>query len=150
MVTVYNGDVVKSDLAIPEDLKHSLRAAVRPLEDIPEKYKDYHPGSGGKVVDIVHPSLFPLIYGKSRVLENSLIGLDDCIANCGKGTILPIRADEEMKLDRKGKREYRMGRSNLPDPYGKHFQWLPSEFDISGDGVKYVFIHCLESNPNWL
>lgn len=144
-LTVYYGDVVKSDCAISEDTKLWLRAAVRPLEDVPEKYKDYHPGSDGKVLDIVHPSLFPLIYGKSRVLEDGLIGLDDCIANSGKGTTVPIRPDEETKLDRKGNMSSGNGwhRRDLPEPYGKHFQWLPCEVDISENQTKYVLAPCI-------
>ena len=34
-----------------------------PLESVPDSEKDWHPGSDGKVLDLVHPSLFPVIYG---------------------------------------------------------------------------------------
>jgi hypothetical protein len=97
-VSTFNGDVVKSDLAIPKDIQEALKAAVRKLEDIPETCKDYHPGSDGKVLDLVHPSLFPLIYGRSRVLENSLVELGECLASIGKGKTVPIRpVDESME-----------------------------------------------------
>jgi hypothetical protein len=59
MIIAYNGDVVKSDIAISSDLKFLLRDAVRSLEEVPEVQKDYHPGSDEKAVDLVHPSLFP-------------------------------------------------------------------------------------------
>jgi hypothetical protein len=145
-VSVYNGDVVKSDVAIPADLKASLRAAVRILEDIPQVYKDYHPGSDGKVLDLVHPSLFPLIYGRSRVIEDRLIGLDECVGIIGTGTVIPIRPDEEMELDRKAEPTYGYGRREPTKPYSKNFQWLPCEVDISSGGAKYVNqFQCLES-----
>jgi hypothetical protein len=123
-VSVYDGDVVKSDTIISEDIRQSLKAAVRSLEDVPDIYKDYHPGSDGKVLDLVHPSLFPLIYGKSRVLENSLIGLYDCIQSCGKGVVVPIRPDDECQLDRKSSREYNGWRRRRDEvaPYSTHFQ----------------------------
>jgi hypothetical protein len=124
-VSIFNGDVVKSDIAVPETIKHALQEAAWSLEDIPEVYKDYHPGSDGMVLDLVHPSLFPLTYGRTRVLEDSLIGLDDCIESCGKGIVVPIRSNEETLLDRKD--EY----SSEATPYGKNFQWLPCEVDIS-------------------
>ncbi|KAG4439283.1 hypothetical protein IFR05_005216 [Cadophora sp. M221] len=101
VVTVYNGDVVKSDTAIPDSIKEALQEQARKLEAIPEVYKDYHPGSNGKVLDLVHPSLFPLIYGTSRVLKDHLIGLNDCIKSCGEGEVVPVRDEEETKLDRK-------------------------------------------------
>lgn len=40
-----NAAVVKSDTAIPSELADSLRQACRRLEDVPEKDKDWHPGS---------------------------------------------------------------------------------------------------------
>ena len=124
-VSVFDGDVVKSDTVISGDIRQSLKAAVRILEDVPDIYKDYHPGSDGKVLDLVHPSLFPLIYGKSRVLEDSLIGLYDCIQSCGKGVVIPIRPDDECQLDRKGSIEYNNGwrrRGDEVAPYSKNFQ----------------------------
>lgn len=131
-VTVYDGDVVKSDTVIPSPIRASLQQAVKALEDIPEFYKDYHPDSDGKVLDLVHPSLFPLIYGKSRVLPDSLIGIDDCLEYCGKGVVVPIRPDEETS------HYVRLGgrRRNSPEeaPYSKHFQWLPSEVEFDADG----------------
>ncbi len=33
------------------------------LEDLFEGKFDYHPGSNNQVIDLVHPSLFPLQYG---------------------------------------------------------------------------------------
>lgn len=40
----------KSDSAVTEDLRKRLQQAVRPLEDVPEADKDWHPGSDGKVI----------------------------------------------------------------------------------------------------
>jgi hypothetical protein len=111
-LSVYDGDVAKSDTAVRIEVKKALQAAVNDLEDIAEVYKDYHPGSDGRVLDLVHPSLFPLIYGRTRVLSDLLIGLDDCIESCGKGEVVPIRPDEETHLEVK----------RNPRPYSKNFQ----------------------------
>ncbi|RQM06044.1 hypothetical protein DH86_00002346, partial [Scytalidium sp. 3C] len=51
-ISVYNGDVVKSDSAVPLELKESLKRKVQVLENIPDIYKDYHPGSDEKVLDL--------------------------------------------------------------------------------------------------
>lgn len=57
-IKVYNGDMVKSDTAVPHSLKIELQTAVRRLEDVPEWAKDWHPGSrDGKILDLVHPQL---------------------------------------------------------------------------------------------
>jgi hypothetical protein len=123
-VTVYNGDVVKSDSKVPNSLKEALRTAVRPLEDIREKDVDYHPGSDGKVIDLVHPSLFPLMYDRSRILRDKTIGIEDCFQSMGLGEVL--RKDFSL-YNHPGGGLPRLARR----PYSNDFQWLPCEVDIS-------------------
>jgi hypothetical protein len=132
-VSLYNGDVVKSDSKVPEFLKDALKSAVRPLENIPEIYRDYHPGSDDKVIDLVHPSLFPLIYGRSRILSDKLVGLDNCFEMIGLGNILPKLSEHENK-DIAIPYQYRSNDS----PYSRDYQWLPCEVEFSGPngGVK--------------
>ncbi|KAF8971362.1 hypothetical protein BDZ97DRAFT_1901571 [Flammula alnicola] len=86
-IIIYNGDVVKSDAALSTEFKQALQQAVAKFESsIPDKFKDWHPGSDEKVWDLVHPSLFPLVYSHTRVLENGeTTTLDDCIERCGQG-----------------------------------------------------------------
>lgn len=127
-ISVYNGEVVKSDVSVPEELRERLKVAVRSLEDVPEVYKDYHPGSDGKVVDLVHPSLFPLTYGRSRIVEDSLVSLEECIKACGKGNVIPIPSEQEMYL------ETNMGSLRNDDRvpvFSRKFQWLPCEVEFS-------------------
>jgi Protein of unknown function (DUF4246) len=137
-VSVFNGDVVKSDTAIPKSLQISLQLAAKPLENVPETFKDYHPGSDNKVVDLVHPSLFPLVYGRSRVLLDGEIGLSDCLQRVGDGNVIPLRPVGEMCLDRKGLDESEVSGWNangeFPMPYSRNFQWLPCNVDISSKG----------------
>lgn len=131
ILTVYNGEVVKSDNAVSESLKKALQTAVKPLEDVPEVYKDYHPGSDGKVLDLVHPSLFPLVYDLSRILEDSLVGLDECMESIGKGKLISLRPEDEQVI---AATSNRYNRWRAPDkPYSKNFQWLPCEVEIPKD-----------------
>jgi len=80
MVAVLGADVavVKSDATISEHLKEELKATVRPLENVSDQLKDWHPGSDEKVLDLVHLSLFPLLCGCTRVLPTGSVGLKDC------------------------------------------------------------------------
>ena len=55
-----------SDRLIPDSLRQELLEGVAMLEDIPEWKKDWHPGSNMQVLDLVHPSLYPLTYGVTR------------------------------------------------------------------------------------
>ena len=57
--------VWQSDTLIDDELRSRLSEAVRVLERIPEAEQDWHPGSEGQVLDLVHPSLFCLVRGVS-------------------------------------------------------------------------------------
>jgi Protein of unknown function (DUF4246) len=131
-VAVYTGHVVKSDSVVPESLLLELQAAVAQLEDVPEDQKDWHPGSDGKVLDLVHPSLYPLVYGRTRVLETGTTSLEDCIARCGEGKTTQIPPKEDVA------QENTLQNTNL-NSYSRNFQWLPCMVDISGEHSKYVY-----------
>lgn len=73
--------------------------------------KDYHPGSDC-VVDIVHPSLYPLVYGKTLDLAGN-----------------PILLDEKALDLKKGVSDY--GKS-------KKFQWLPSIMETLGNHFSFT------------
>ncbi|KAJ5747501.1 uncharacterized protein N7511_009197 [Penicillium nucicola] len=106
---VFDIGVIKSDTAIPEDLKRLLKDAVAPFEAVPEEQKDYHPGTNNKVVDLVHQSLFPVVYGHTHILRDKTIGLEDCLSNVGQGELLSAQNE------------------NPPAGYSGKFQWLPCD-----------------------
>ncbi|TFY64227.1 hypothetical protein EVJ58_g2765 [Rhodofomes roseus] len=63
----------KSDQLIPAGLRTELLSAVAPLESVPDSEKDWHPGSDGKVLDLVHPSLYPVVYGRTTSTSGELL-----------------------------------------------------------------------------
>lgn len=134
LVSVFDGDVVKSDTAISPDLQAALKAAVKPLEDVPNHLKDWRPGSDNMVLDLINPSLFPLVYGRTKVLNEGLTTLDDCIQRCGEGVV----------PERSGTGSYTssfLGRSDSDAAfYSNKFQWLPCEVEISASDPNTVRI----------
>ncbi|KAF9779870.1 hypothetical protein BJ322DRAFT_1129730 [Thelephora terrestris] len=98
--------VWKSDELIPSSLREKLLAAVAPLESVPDSQKDWHPGSDGLVLNLVHPSLYPIVY--ERTMSK----------NPGSVSLIAVEAPE------------------FCDPMftSERFQWLPSDFLIDGDG----------------
>jgi len=118
-IHVFSGDVYKSDTAVSEATKLALQRAIKVLEDVPASQKDWHPGSNGQVLDLVHPSLFPLVYGKTRVLPVGAdeTNLEDCVKRSSEGEVLEL--------------EDSIG--GTTDIFSNKFQWLPCEVDISGE-----------------
>jgi len=97
--------IAYADGLVDPALVERLRADVQRL--LNEEPVDYHPGSGTKVRDLVHPSLYPYIADRS---------------------VLP--AGFSMPTDEKRPSYDRFGR-----PYeGSRYQWLPTPFAISTDG----------------
>ncbi|KIM39109.1 hypothetical protein M413DRAFT_447453 [Hebeloma cylindrosporum] len=139
-LVVYNGDVVKSDTAVSTELKASLQHAVKVFQDkVPERLKDWHPGSNEKVWDLVHPSLFPLIYGRTRVLTNGeTTTLEDCIKRCGQGEIAEVPPEEQTVEARanSGSGYTWQPDYHIQNPFSAKFQWLPCEVDISSQEAK--------------
>lgn len=130
-----NAAIYISDTAVNHDTKMALRLGVFPLENVPDALKDWHPGSNGKVLDLVHPSLYPLIYGTSRFLCESEVSLEDCAQYCGKGEIVPALKVEEV------------------DPgYSSKHQWLPCEVSLDDTGSAAItsYINNLHPTPHKL
>ncbi|RYP04211.1 hypothetical protein DL764_004601 [Monosporascus ibericus] len=127
--------VVKSDCAVPLELRDALRAAAFRLEDVPDHCKDWHPDSGDKVLDLLHPSLFPLVYGRTKVLPTGRVPLVACSEYSGDGELtepLEISKDTTMILKRTviswgdTDREYMAA--------WDEFQWLPSDVKFKEGG----------------
>jgi hypothetical protein len=118
IATVYNGEVVKSDLAASEATRTGLNDAVKVLESVPNKDKDWQPESYYKVINLVDPNLYPLVFGKTKVLDigDKEFSLQNCVSESGRGSVIPV-PDEYGMLDR-------------DHPWSLDSQWLPCEVDI--------------------
>ncbi|KAG9905034.1 hypothetical protein KCV05_g5609, partial [Aureobasidium melanogenum] len=123
--------VVYSDTVVTENLRQDINRAVASLENVPTKDKDWHPRTRERVLNLVHPSLFPLIYGRSKVLKEGVVGLENCTSYCGQGEV--IERPE-----------------STPNFYSKQFQWLPCDVQFEGgDDVKIVsYINNLHPQEN--
>jgi hypothetical protein len=70
LVFTLNSDVntaIKSDSLVGDELRLGLRAAFEKLRAEQAAEPDWHPWSDNKVQDLVHPSLYPFIYGNSTL-----------------------------------------------------------------------------------
>lgn len=118
---------VKSDSIVPDWLRESLVEGVRLLENIPDRLKDWHPGSDQMVLNLVHPSLCPLAYGRTRVLPRGRVPLNDCLLYTGLGEIAPEHTDGQYDLMLDW-----LDTASMP-AWGQ-YQWLPTEVEFTTDG----------------
>jgi len=83
-----------------------------------------------KSLDLLHPSLFPLIYGRSRALPSGTVLLEDCSLFIGKGEPVDPPLADGHRFHRK--REAWDYETSLK-AWGS-FQWLPSNVTFSEGG----------------
>ncbi|KAJ6632481.1 hypothetical protein B0H10DRAFT_1977500 [Mycena sp. CBHHK59/15] len=99
-----------SDRLISDEVTRRLKSAASALENVPEEEKDWHPGSNDQVLDLVHPSLYCIVYArthaylpdKPRIPEN----------------LLPVVSPDSQE-----------GWMRSED-----FCWLPSDFAVDENG----------------
>src|SRR5690242_8294735 len=126
--------VVKSDSLISEDLHESLLAAYSKLKADQAKSPDWHPNSDDKVQDLVHPSMYPLVYRRTRVFQDEVVGVEDAVSTwSGRGDVIPgldewVRSEDERY-------SYGVGSGEVPPNFWSvKYQWLPSNVAFQDDG----------------
>ncbi|KGO68163.1 Protein of unknown function DUF4246 [Penicillium italicum] len=142
-VRVFDVGVIKSDTAVSKEIQKSLKEAVKPLENTPEK--DYHPGSDDKVVDLVHPSLFPVIYGQTRVLPDRVIGIDDCLGSVGQGELVPVPSSQSCGPVLNSRHQYHSEEQICA--FSDKFQWLPCDVEIDDDASCRIVSYINSAHP---
>ncbi|KAJ6463040.1 hypothetical protein C8R47DRAFT_1157873, partial [Mycena vitilis] len=111
-----------SDRLVSNEISDALRAAVTQLEEVPNEMKDWHPGSKGQVLDLVHPSLYCITYGRTHCYENS--------------TFASLKPPEFKD-------------KHATDSLSARFCWLPSDFSVDAtDGsVKLISSYINNLHP---
>jgi hypothetical protein len=111
-----NARCVKSDVLVTADLREELVAGVASLLSVPDHQKDWHPGSNRQVLNLVHPSLYPLIYGRTSILrQGGRVGLTDMLASCGQGEVA-VKTEHDF---------------DGQPAWSTRFQWLPCEVEFA-------------------
>ncbi|KAH8809572.1 hypothetical protein DL96DRAFT_1821840 [Flagelloscypha sp. PMI_526] len=93
---------------VPSSLTAALVAEVSKIENVPDAEKDWHPGSNGLVLDLVHPSLYPIVYGRTLHKDSD-----------SPGQAVQSKPPNEISMD---------------SFISKNHCWIPSDFAINADG----------------
>lgn len=134
-----SASVAKSDRLVSAELHDALRIAFDKLKDDHDASPDWHPNSNDMVQDLVHPSMYPLVYGRSRVFQETCVGVENAIEQwAGKGDVIP---KDDWKWDEQRDRfSYGVGSGKVPPNYwSATYQWLPANVIFQEDGnVKFT------------
>lgn len=138
LVSVFTGDVVKtcSDAFDNFAFEKELSTEIFKFEKMLGDHVEYRMATGPREIDYVHPSFFPVVFGKTRVLRDRIINRDNAVEYMGKGEILQIPKDPGPS--RQDLSWNIASRSDImPRPYSSKFQWLPSDVYFRPDGTCY-------------
>lgn len=146
LVSLYHGDVVKSDVAISKELKERLKVAAAALgEGVLANQKKEREG----VVDIVDPNLSTVLFGFTRVVVDGVLDRETCLQRMKAGYTLSKKTDFETLVGSFWRPIAVEGPETAPPrarrieeyrTYGSA-QWLPCDIDISGDVPRRVLRH---------
>ncbi|KAJ4135298.1 hypothetical protein NW768_004922 [Fusarium equiseti] len=134
-----SASVVKSDNHIDERLRKTLQAAFAKLKLEQKDDPDWHPRSNDMVQNLIHPSLYPLIYGQTRVFREEVVGVEDAVDRwSGKGEV--ISKNEPVTDLRAYAYDTGIGGGTVdPSYWSDNYQWLPSNVCFQDDGgVKFT------------
>jgi hypothetical protein len=141
--------IAKSDTIVTKELHEALCIAFDKLRADQQSSPDWHPNSSEMVQDLVHPSMYPLVYGRTRVFEEECVGVEDAIRVwAGKGAVIrkeSSRIDEDKQI----RRWDRSLDDQLPPEYwSENYQWLPANVAFQEDGSVRFTSYINNLHPN--
>ncbi|KAI1880576.1 hypothetical protein JX265_000816 [Neoarthrinium moseri] len=131
--------VAKSDTLVDPELRSTLRRAFDELKADQAEFPDWHPGTDEKVQNLVHPSMYPLVYGSSRVFQSEVVGVNDAVYGwAGRGYIIK-HPDHHPDV-----------RVYFGELWSRNYQWLPANVAVDDAGsVKFTsYVNNLHPNEH--
>lgn len=142
-----DASIAKSDSIVPAELHDALRDAFARLKADNSSNPDWHPRTGEKVQDLVHPSMYPLVYGRSLFIPEEVVGVEDAIDKwAGKGEVIPRRPEWGEEGEGKNMRRAVL---RVPNFYwSTTYQWLPANLKFTDDGGVRFTSYINNLHPN--
>jgi hypothetical protein len=136
--------IAKSDTLVSDDLRSALRGAFAQLQADQAANPNWYPDSEDMVQNLVDPSMYPLVYGRSRFIPDEAVGVEDAVDRfAGKGGVIPRRPEwGEEPRGRTGRSNYSLdegdtgpGGSDIHRSYWSTiYQLLPANVKFTADG----------------
>jgi hypothetical protein len=124
-----DASMAKSHTIVDSSLHRAVEDAFAKLKADQADDPDWHPGSGEMVQDLVHPSLYPLVYGQTRVFKQECVGVTGALKWAGTGEIIP-RPPPFVK----GESENWYEIDHISDYWTDKYQWLPANVAFQDNG----------------
>lgn len=145
-LSLYNGDITKSDINVPEDIRLRYLEACDVLKDAPPELRFYNPGTKFTQEDLIPIGFCCLVYGRTRVLRDQLISLDETLNFPGQGEIIPV--PDETGITREDMAWRVATQTDVSArPFSRRFQLLPTEMQLGEDGKWHISTYINNLHP---
>ena len=139
----------KSDLLISSTLCKDLQDASTQLWKSGRKER-----GTPQLVDLVDPSMYPLVYGKTRILKDGKrAGFADCVESCSDSLTIvsPSHVDDQLKAQRFEPVPdviFSTHARDHPSKWSLRYQWLPCDISLkSTNGGASICSYINNLNP---
>ncbi|KAM0261009.1 hypothetical protein ACHAQJ_002444 [Trichoderma viride] len=143
--------IVKSDNLISPHLRDELVKAFDILRADQAANVDWHPRSNEMVQNLVHPSMYPFIFGRSRFLDEEQVGTKNAVEFIGKGRVVPEitrMPDYGARFSENFFSASREERHTVPTELRSSlFQWLPANVVFRDDGTAEITSYINNLHP---
>ncbi|KAM0520740.1 hypothetical protein ACHAPE_003138 [Trichoderma viride] len=128
--------IIKSDNLISDRLRHELVNAFETLRADQAANVDWHPRSNDMVQNLVHPSMYPFVFGRSKFLDEEQVGIKTALAFIGEGRAVPEIETMPDHGERFLNYYWRGIKNAVPKEYRSSlYQWLPANVAFRDDGT---------------
>jgi hypothetical protein len=141
--------IAKSDTVVTKELHEALCVAFDKLRVDQQSSPDWHPNSSEMVQDLVHPSMYPLVYGRTRVFEEECVGVEDAIRVwAGKGAVIPKEPSKTAEDEQTRQWDRSLDDQLPPGYWSENYQWLPANMAFQEDGSVRFTSYINNLHPN--
>ena len=145
-LALYNGDITKSDINIPEDIRVRYLKACEVLESSPSELRFFNPGTPFRQEDLIPIGFCCLVYGRTRVMRDQLVTLDNALNFAGQGEIIPV--PDEAGITREDIASRVATQTGVASrPFSRRFQILPTELQLGEDGKWHISTYINNLHP---
>ncbi|KAJ2461231.1 hypothetical protein GGF42_000328 [Coemansia sp. RSA 2424] len=131
--------VWSSDTLINAEMTNRLKEYAAILESTPSRKKDWHPGDRSRVLNLIDPSLFPLIFSRSKLCRQPCASLQAALSPGAPGEFPGSLEKWRDALSSSESSKWNCYIPTLTQWYfqcaSDKFSWLPSEFRIDDNGA---------------
>ncbi|KAL7917333.1 hypothetical protein ACQKWADRAFT_307037 [Trichoderma austrokoningii] len=128
--------IIKSDNLISNCLRDELVKAFETLRADQAADVDWHPRSNDMVQNLVHPSMYPFVYGRSKFLDEEQVGVKNAVEFIGEGRIVPEIEVMPDYGERFLSSNFMNTQNIVPKEYRSSlYQWLPANVTFRNDGT---------------